>query len=114
MYEVSYGIVGIVYRPILGAKKGGCKGFTKGIGVGIAGAITSPITGSLRITESLSEGFSGTITIFNNLGKPLIEQLDPKYVSVRQCRRIDMKGCIKPYDENMAIVNFYLMRMKSG
>jgi len=35
-------------------------------------------------------------------------------VRVRESRRIDLKGRIGSYDENMAIVNFYLQRLRRG
>ena len=112
--EVATGLAGIVKRPAEGAKKGGFRGFVKGVGKGIVGAISTPVTGTLRAGESVSQGISGTATAFSNVGKSLIELLDPKNVRVRESRRVDLKGRINPYIDELAIVNFYMLRIKGG
>lgn len=112
--EVASGLAGIVRRPAEGAKKGGFRGFVKGMGKGIVGAISTPVTGTLRAGESLSQGISGTATAFSNVGKSLIELLDPKNVRVRESRRVDLKGRISAYNDELAIVNFYLLRVRNG
>lgn len=112
--ELFSGVSGIVARPAEGAKKGGLRGFVKGVGKGIVGVVATPVTGTLRAGESLSQGISGTATSFANVGKSVVQLLDPKTARVRESRRVDLKGRISCYDENVAIVNFYLQRIKKG
>lgn len=112
--ELFSGVSGIVKRPAEGAKKGGLKGFVKGVGKGIVGAVATPVTGTLRAGESVAQGISGTATSFSNVGKSVIQLLDPKTVRVRESRRVDLKGRISCYNEDLAIVNFYLLRIKKG
>lgn len=106
--ELFSGVSGIVTKPAQGAKQGGFKGLVKGFGKGIVGAVATPVTGTLRAGESLSQGISGTATSFSNVGKSAIELLDPRQVRVRESRRVDLKGRISCFDEDLAIVNFYM------
>lgn len=57
----------------------------------------------------MSEGISGTANWVGNYGKTKFEQLDVFKVRVRPIRRIDVRGQIKIYDEDLAIVNKLLL-----
>lgn len=47
------------------------------------------------------------------MGKKNIELLDSKSVRVRESRRIDLKGRISVYDENLAVVNYYINKLEA-
>ena len=106
--EVIKGVTGIISQPVQGAKQGGIKGFAKGLGKGLVQAAATPVTGVLRAGESVSQGISATAHSIGNIGKSKIDTLDPKLVRIRPNRRIDVKGQIKIYDQNLAIINHYL------
>ena len=108
--EIAYGLAGCAYKPYYGAKDGHCKGFTKGCGQSMAGIIVIPAVGSLRVVESVSQGVSGTANSFSNIGKTKLELLNTQQVRVRPPRRIDVRGQIRIYDEDIAIINRLLCK----
>ncbi len=57
---------------------------------------------------------NGTITNIANYGKSKLELLDTKTVRVRALRRIDVRGQIHIYDEDLALINKYLNTVNNG
>ena len=74
----------------------------------------TPVTAALRPLQSVSQGISGTANQIGNLGKTKMELMDVKKVRTRPSRRIDLRGQIKVYDEDMAIVNHLLVTVNDG
>lgn len=62
----------------------------------------------LRLINNVSLGISGTANSFADLGRPKVEVLDTRLVRVRLPRRIDVRGQIKIYDDDLAVVHRYL------
>jgi len=112
--ELVTGVTGIFTQPYKGAKAGGVKGFAKGVGRGLVGAAVTPATGVLRAGESVSRGIAATANDFGDLGKSKLELLDTKTVRVRYPRRIEQRGQIKIYNEDLAIINRLLKKMHNG
>ena len=73
----------------------------------------APFTGLLRLINNLSLGISGTANSFADLGRPKVEIIDTRLVRVRLPRRIDVRGQIKIYDEDLAVVHRYLTQVGS-
>lgn len=103
--EVYDGLTGIVWKPIQGAKAEGLRGFSRGFGEGLLGAVSTPVTGVLRAGQSMSEGISGSANWIGNYGKAKLEQLNVKQVRIRPIRRIDQRGQVRIYNEDLAIIN---------
>jgi hypothetical protein len=110
--EVYQGARGLIVKPWEGYKYGGKKGLVKGLGAGLAGAATTPVTGVLRAGQSVSQGISGTANDIGNIGKTRLEKLDVKLFRNRPPRRIDLRGQIRVYNEDMAIINRLLTKIK--
>lgn len=108
------GVSGLFSKPFEGAKERGARGFVKGVGQGVAGAVAVPVVGVLRAGESVAQGISGTANNIGNLGKTKFELINCMKVRIRPNRRIDIRGQIKIYDEDMAIINRYLMTINDG
>ena len=53
----------------------------------------------------MSQGIAGTINYIGNIGKAKLENLDVKKVRVRPVRRIDLRGQIRIYNEDLAILS---------
>lgn len=47
------------------------------------------------------------------MGKSKVELLDPKTIRVRESRRIDLQGRISCYNEDNAIINYYISKIES-
>eukprot|EP00826_Nyctotherus_ovalis_P020710 TRINITY_DN16536_c0_g1_i12.p1 TRINITY_DN16536_c0_g1~~TRINITY_DN16536_c0_g1_i12.p1 ORF type:complete len:367 (-),score=100.40 TRINITY_DN16536_c0_g1_i12:234-1334(-) len=62
--SVESGLVGIVRKPIEGARRRGLKGLVKGLLFGVTGAVVKPISGGLDFVARTSEGGMNTMTIF--------------------------------------------------
>ena len=112
--EVFSGVKGVVLKPIQGAKSEGVKGFAKGVGRGIVGVAVTPVTGVLRAGQSVSQGISASANDFSDFGKTKLELLDTKKVRMRYPRRIEKRGQIKIYNEDLAIINRLLKKMHKG
>ena len=110
--EVYQGAKGVFVQPWEGYKLDGKRGLVKGIGRGVAGAATAPVTGVLRAGQSVSQGISGTANYIGDIGKTKLEKLDVKLYRTRPPRRIDLKGQIRVYNEDMAIINRLLTKIK--
>ena len=112
--ELYHGVGGVFLKPYQGAKQEGFVGFSKGVGKGLVGLAVTPITATLRPIQSFSQGISGTAYQIGNLGRTKMELMDVKQVRVRPSRRIDVRNQIKVYNEDMAIVNYLIMRVNDG
>lgn len=109
--EIGHGVVGVYQRTAEGYRHNTqrrVRGAVVGLGVGVVGLIVCPFTGMLRLINNLSSGISGTANSFADLGRPKVEVLDTRLVRVRLPRRIDVRGQIKIYDDDMAVVHRYL------
>ncbi len=111
--EFFRGLTGIIYYPVKGAMNGGIVGFFKGMGQGVAVVVVMPMVSLLRAMQSVSLGIAGSAKQIGNMGKKNIELLDSKTVRVRESRRIDLKGRISVYDENIALVNYYINKLET-
>ena len=60
----------------------------------------------------MSQGISGTANDIGNIGKTRLEKLDVKLFRNRPPRRIDLRGQIRVYNEDMAIINRLLTKIK--
>ena len=112
--EVLSGVKGVFVKPIQGAKNEGVKGFAKGVGRGIVGVAVTPVTGVLRAGQSVSQGIAASANDFSDFGKTKLELLDTKKVRIRYPRRIEKRGQIKIYNEDLAIINRLLKKMHKG
>jgi hypothetical protein len=74
----------------------------------------TPVAGVLRAGEAVSRGISASANDFSDLGKTKLELLDTKGVRVRYPRRIEQRGQIKIYNEDLAIINRLLKKMHHG
>lgn len=104
-YEIWDGTTGIVLQPIYGAQEQGFIGFIKGIGVGIFGFVATPMCSFFIATQSICEGVSGSANWVGDLGKGKLELLDVTKCRVRPRRQADLKGNIKIYNSDLAIIH---------
>lgn len=85
------GFVGLVEKPLEGAKEEGAEGFFKGVAVGIAGALSKPFVGAVDMVTSVTEGI-------RNSADPNVQDLQ----QVRLPRVIPFDGIVKKYKEREA------------
>ena len=62
--SLKSGIVGVVYRPYVGATREGAWGFVKGVYSGASGVFLKPISGGLDLISKSTEGIKNTVKIF--------------------------------------------------
>eukprot|EP00762_Andalucia_godoyi_P001325 ANDGO_04804.mRNA.1 Putative vacuolar protein sorting-associated protein 13A len=72
------GIVGLVTKPVEGAKKDGVAGFFKGVGKGIAGVAAKPVSGALTFVAKTTEGVKNTPKFLE--GNEVQRILEPRYL----------------------------------
>lgn len=97
-------------RPYQGYKQSNSfRGFIKGFGQGALGCAISPITGLTRSLNLISLGLAIQAIHFSNMGLSDIEKVDPKLVWARPRRRIEVRGQIKTYSQDIALINQLLV-----
>ena len=75
------------------------------MGQGVLGLVTNPVAGVARFLHYFFLGLSVQAITFSNIGKSELEKLDTKHVRVRPKRRIDVRGQIKVYSQDIAFIN---------
>jgi hypothetical protein len=68
----------------------------------------TPITATLRAGAAISDGISASANTLGNLTKTKME-LNYAEVRMRPRRRIGTNSQLKVYDEDLAIVNLYML-----
>lgn len=76
--------------------------------------MSAPLTGVLRAGQSVSEGISGSANWVGSYGKAKLEQLKVNMVRVRPCRRIDLRGRVRIYNEDLAFVHKILINTNNS
>lgn len=90
------GLVGVLTRPVIEARRRGLRGFGSGIYQGISGLLIKPISGTLDLASKTAEGFKNTIRRFDvNTNKERVRMPRPFY---------GMQQKIKKFEKNDALL----------
>ncbi|KAK1425949.1 hypothetical protein QVD17_14616 [Tagetes erecta] len=101
------GVVGIITKPLEGAKASGVEGFVSGVGKGIIGAAAQPVSGVLDLLSKTTEGANA---MRMKIAAAAITSEDRR----RLPRVISGKNLLRPYDDYRAQGQVILQLAESG
>ncbi|XP_035834787.1 uncharacterized protein LOC110887015 isoform X3 [Helianthus annuus] len=103
------GVVGIIAKPLEGAKASGVEGFVSGVGKGIIGAAAQPVSGVLDLLSKTTEGA-------NAMRMKIAAAISSEDLLLRRRlpRVISGDNLLKPYDDYRAQGQVILQLAESG
>ncbi|KAD5802908.1 hypothetical protein E3N88_14268 [Mikania micrantha] len=103
------GVVGIIAKPLEGAKASGVEGFVSGVGKGIIGAAAQPVSGVLDLLSKTTEGA-------NAMRMKIAAAITSEDLLLRRRlpRVISGDNLLKPYDDYRAQGQVILQLAESG